>query len=162
MPGSLTVIVPTVNRPTLPGTLRSADGADEVLVLPDPSPGRTANSNRLRDHGIAQASGDWILFMDDDDRYAPGVFDWIRDELTPGWHIFRMRYTNGITLWTDPSIHMGNVGTPMLVVPNRPDLPRWAAVDVYEGDFHFAVACQQLMGEPVWHEQVIAEIRPEP
>lgn len=155
------MVVPTIGRPTLEQALRSADGADETIVLSDPSPGRTANSNGLRDQGIAKASGDWILFMDDDDRFVPGVFDWLRDLLTPGWHIFRMRYRNGLTLWTDPSIHMGNVGTPMIVVPNRPDLPRWADHDVYEGDFHFAVACRELLGEPTWHEQVIAEIRPD-
>lgn len=153
-------MIPTVGRDTLGRAVRSAHGADQLLIVPDLAPGETRRSNRLRDQGIREAAGDWIMFLDDDDRYVPGLFGWIRDLLTPGWHVFRMRYPDGRTLWKDRKVHMGNVGTPMIVVPNRPDLPGWAAVDVYEADFHFAAACQRLLGEPVWHPEVICDIRP--
>lgn len=156
-------MVPTSGRPTLERTLASCAWADQTIVVPDDDPvGDAARSNRLRDAGIAQADGDWILFMDDDDTFTPDAHQIVLRALAVGgaWHVFRMRYPHGHVLWADREIRWGNVGTPMLVVPNRPDLPKWAAHDVYEADFHFAAACQDLLGEPVWHEDVIALVRP--
>ena len=34
-----------------------------------------------------------------------------------------------MTLWADPVVREGNVGTPMIVTPRYDDLPRW--VDQY-------------------------------
>jgi glycosyltransferase involved in cell wall biosynthesis len=155
----LSVVIPTAgDRPRLlDRAVRSADGADEVIVVEnDASPWGMSS----RDEGIARATGDWILFMDDDDAFAPGVLHRIRPLLDQGtWHIFRM--TDGVGhVWRVREIMLGNVGTPMLVVPNRTDLPRWADHAEYYGDFHFAKGCQELLGEPCWHTETLALIRP--
>jgi len=154
----LSVVIPTAGgRHTLERAVKSARGADEVIVIENDS---APWGMRSRDAGIAQATGDWILFMDDDDMFAPNVFDTIRHKLENGaWHIFRM--TDGVgRVWRVREIMLGNVGTPMFVVPNRPDLPKWADHEEYYGDFWFAKSCQELLGEPQWHEETLALVRP--
>jgi glycosyltransferase involved in cell wall biosynthesis len=155
----LSVVIPTAGgRSSLDRAVKSASGADEVIVIEnDASPWGMLS----RDEGIAKATGDWILFMDDDDVFAPGVFDCLRPLLADeGWHIFRMQDAAGGRLWRVKEILLGNIGTPMLVVPNRPDLPKWADYANYYGDFEFAKSCQELLGDPHWHEETLALLRP--
>lgn len=154
----LSVVIPTAGgRASLDRTVKSARGADEVIVIENDAAPWGMSS---RDEGIARATGDWILFMDDDDVFAPGVFDWIGPLLERGaWHVFRMEDAGG-RLWRVKEILLGNVGTPMLVVPNRPDLPKWGDYANYYGDFEFAKACQEALGEPCWHEETLALLRP--
>lgn len=103
---SISVIVPTLNRPTLERTLRSAlhqmDQGDEIIVVADGHfPGahdlvtRLANETghrmlytptspthdsggRQRDAGISVAKGTHLSFMDDDDMYTRNALDIIR------------------------------------------------------------------------------------
>ena len=157
---TFSVVIPTVRRKTLQAAVRSAAWADQIVVVP----GRSTFGNAQRDEGIDKATGDWICFMDDDDVFVREAPQRIRAALEGSdapWHVFRMQYgPDGPVLWSDPEIRYGNVGTPMLVVPNTDQLPFWTRVDVYEADFHFALACQALLGEPAFHEDVIASIRP--
>jgi hypothetical protein len=66
-----------------------------------------------------------------------------------------MQYPNGIQLWREPELACGNIGTPMMVFPNRPTmLGHWAPY--VGGDFHFLQTCGWKPEEYVWNEHVVA------
>lgn len=183
------IIVPTCGRASLEQTLASIraqklqDG-DEVLVVsdgPQPHaaalfhaagvPGRMEETAPSRDYGGSQrnramdlATGDYLLFMDDDDVFVPGAFAHIRAVLreAPGLpHLFRMRYAaDGRVLWGQRVLALGNLSTQMIVFPNHPGLWRW---DNRHGhDYRFVVNNLALWpaGSLVWREEIIAVIRP--
>lgn len=160
----LSIIVPSSGRPSLAATLSSAAAqmrpGDELL----------ADVNRDGDYGNAArrrkmevATGDALLFQDDDDVYAPGALDVVRDRFggDPGrLHVFRMRYReNGAELWADREVREGNVASQMICVPNvdRALLGRWS--DRYESDYDFIRGTCECLGEPAWHEEVISLVR---
>lgn len=146
----------TTNRPTLSATLASIPGRSDVEVLVEPGEeGTWGGSARMR--GIGRASGRLVSFMDDDDVYAPGAFEPLLGCNPEWWHLFRMEGEH-VNLWAVKEVMVGNVGTPMIVVPNRADLPRWG--DNYRSDADFAVALKEQLGEPVWHDETVALIRP--
>jgi hypothetical protein len=120
--------------------------------------------NASRDDAISRAAGSHLWFMDDDDEAAPGALEVIRAavEREPGRvHLFRMD-DGGTLFWADPEARMGNVGTPMIVVPNDPDrLGSWGSV--YEGDWAFLSTTLALHEQPaVFHDEVVAYVRPRP
>lgn len=161
---SLTIILPTIGRPSLKATLDSIamqiGPYDQVFVVAD---GQYPNSQKLvESYGIQYAyftladgpHGDWgararnyaiplakkayISFMDDDDCYLPGAFAHMRTAIRefPGKpFLFRMMHGTGI-IWTRQERAIGNVSSQMAVVPNHQDkLGRFA--ERYEGDFDF-------------------------
>ena len=76
-----------------------------------------------------------------------------------------MRYVDnrGDILWKDPVVMEGNIGTPSLVMPNRPAwLGQWG--DRYEGDYDFLRSTLDHWpggeAELVWCTDVIADCRP--
>jgi len=92
--------------------------------------------NTARDVAIKAAKGTHLVFCDDDDIMAVGAMFQFKgaseaDPKTP-W-VFRMKYgphphaLRGYVLWQTPEIKPANVGTPMMLVPNVPNLPKWAA-----------------------------------
>lgn len=157
-----TIIVASCGRPTLARTLLSISPqmlpGDELLVsVNDDAPWGHAARNEL----MARAHGDALLFMDDDDQYTPGAFATVRGALSAEperMHIFRMRYPQGQTIWERPELVEGQVSTQMVCVPNKPERGSWG--ERYQGDFDFITATAELMGEPVFHEEVIALCRP--
>jgi hypothetical protein len=183
------IIVPTCGRRSLGRTLESILGqalidGDEVLLITDGPqplavevfrasglPGRCLEMPATRDFGAAQrnrgmdlATGDYLLFMDDDDVYAAGAFTAVRGALKAAAgcpHLFRMRYAaDGRVLWADRAVAPGNVSTQMIVFPNRPQLCRW---DSRHGHDHRFVASNLPLWPAdslVWREEVIALIRP--
>jgi hypothetical protein len=102
---TLSIIIPTLGRPTLTATLASirtqqlTDGDEVILVQDGPEeeatrkvfeesgvPGKYFGLDRHygdigatpRNAGMAVARGDYLAFMDDDDYYLDGAFDSIR------------------------------------------------------------------------------------
>jgi len=130
---------------------------DELIVdVNDDAPWGHKARNRM----MQRAKGDFICFQDDDDIYLPGAFERIRAGTERDFnrvHIFRMEYFGQI-LWTEPVVREGNVSTQMFVVPNEPKkLGAWGTV--YESDFYFLRDTVKLLGDPVWHEDLIAHYR---
>jgi hypothetical protein len=186
---SFSIIIPTCGRRSLQRTLRSIgeqtlmDGDEVLLVTDGPQPlagelfaasglpGQCIETAVTRDIGASQrnrgmdlAAGRYLLFMDDDDVFAPDAFAAIRAAVraTPGRpHLFRMRYAaTGRVLWASHAIALGNVSTDMIVFPNLPQLQRWDKRDGH--DFRFVVNNLPLWptGSLVWREEVIAIVRP--
>ena len=158
---SLSVIVPSSGRLTLQGTLasiaRQLMPGDELLVdVNDDEDWGCRARNRL----IAKATGEWLMFMDDDDEYVPDALQVVRDTLAlnPGRpHLFCMETVEGRILWHDREIRDGNVSTQMIACPNV-ELPPWG--DYYAGDLGFIEGMVATLGPPVWCERVIARLRP--
>lgn len=131
---------------------------------------RSVFGNFQRDCGMAEAIGDLVLFMDDDDVYVPGALQAVRRsaEAAPGRPlIFRARWgaghhAHGVELWADPVVRVGNVATPMVALPNDRYAVCW--MDGNDrgvvSDFEFLGAAIAEAGEPVWDETVVATVRP--
>jgi hypothetical protein len=104
------------------------------------------------------AKGQYIAHIDDDDTYVPGTRALMQDaiERAPGKPIlFRMQYPSGHTLWQDPVIVCGNVGTPMFLIPNQPEkLGTWGSF--VGGDCAFLEGSKWAAEEYVWRPEVIA------
>lgn len=138
----ISFIVPTVGRESLRATLRSIEmwPGDETLVV-----GKVDEQIHVtndvtwrfipcalghdwghseRNFATPLAHGRYLAHIDDDDVYAQGTRARMQDaiERTPDRPVlFRMRYPNGITLWQEPVLRCGNVGTPMILIPNVPE-----------------------------------------
>ncbi len=163
MTPTFSIIVATCGRPTLTRTLESLapqlEHGDEILVIRnDDAPWGHAT----RDEAMGRAKGSHLWFMDDDDMAADFALTEIRltvAEQPDAVHVFRMKHGD-LILWKDPVVRVGNVGTPMMVVPNQPGkLGGWGVV--YEADGHFIIDTLLLRGDaPVFHEQIVALIRP--
>ncbi len=163
----LSIVIPTTGRPSLARTLDSLTPqlrpGDEVIVERD-NTGDWGATPRTR--GMRRASGDWILWMDDDDCYTEGALHAVRRAVakSPGRpHIFGMRrgrpFNN--TLPVSREVRVGNVSTQMLVIPNdQARLGQWGTM--YEGDFSFLVSTLALYPPDslVWRDEVIAIWRP--
>jgi glycosyltransferase involved in cell wall biosynthesis len=183
---SLSVIVPTIGRPSLRDALVSMAlqlvGEDEVLVVADGSrpeaarivssfdwrfkfmeaPGPSSDwGNTPRNYGIERAKGSHLVFMDDDDVYLPKAFEAFRRAIaeTPDRpHIFKMIHHERI-IWQEPVLKRTNVSTQMFLIPNLPGrVGRWNKE--YDGDFDFLyrTLLMYLDGPKVvvWQEDVVA------
>jgi glycosyltransferase involved in cell wall biosynthesis len=133
---------------------------DETLIsINSNAPFGHAARNQL----MLAARGNALCFMDDDDVYVPGALDVIRAafEADPTcMHMFRMRYADGRELWRTTDVSCGNVSTQMVVCPNnQPMLGRFGE-GVYEGDYHFIKSSMDRFGQMVWHQEMIALVRP--
>lgn len=159
---TISVLIASSGRPTLINAIESVVSqlrpGDELIVdVNDDAPWGHEARNRM----MPRAKGDFLLFTDDDDTVAAGALSVIRaavERAPNSAHIFKMAYSDGRTIWTDPEVRLGNVSTQMIVCPNVPPLAVWRE-DLYEGDFHFIKStCDRR--QTVFHEQVIAHYRP--
>lgn len=164
VPPSLSIIVPTIGRETLSATLDSIKPQllpeDELIVIEEPYRGDWGNPSR--DKGCAQATGDLLLFCDDDDVFTPNALEIVRREADlKRVNLFRMNHPDGI-LWADQVVRAGNVGTPMFCIPNdKAKLGKWTNKQGAISDCHFLAETLALHGtDPVFHEEVIALVRP--
>jgi hypothetical protein len=159
---TLSIIVASSGRPTLPRTLQVVSqqmrpGDELLLSVNDDAPWGHAARNEL----MTRAMGDGLCFMDDDDIHAVGALETMRaalDEAPARVHLFRMAYPDGHRIWERPSLEEGQVSTQTVLVPNSPDR-RGRFGDRYAGDFDFVAESCRLAGEPVWHEEVVALCR---
>jgi len=173
----ISIVVPTLGRPTLKRTLDSIapglkDG-DEVIVVgdgPQPEARKIAGEfgprcryfehgptglwgHDQRNFGISKATGEYLAFMDDDDWYLPRGLEKMRDAIRsdPGkLFLFRIRYVKRV-IWKKKVVIPENVCSQIILVPNRPDrLGRWHRGDLPNGrggDFSFFDETLQLWPE---------------
>ncbi len=168
----ITYIVPTLGRPSLITTLNSIEcwPGDEILIVSngfrvkdprarfvDCPPGGDWGHTE-RNFATPHAKGDYIAHIDDDDIYAHGTRALMEDAMTRNFGhpiMFRMRFPNGITLWREPEIKCGNVGTPMFLLPNEPEkFGTWKSF--LGGDCAFLETSGWKPEEYVWRPEVIA------
>lgn len=176
----ISYIVPTLCRPSLVHTLESIETwpGDEILIVSDLSknlhmqdfirarpeircvhclPGGDWGHTE-RNFASPLAKGRYLAHIDDDDFYAPGTRALMADvvEKTPERPVlFRMQYPNGITLWAEPDLRCGNVGTPMMLIPNVPEkFGTWGSF--VGGDCHFLETMGWGREDIVWRPEVIA------
>lgn len=174
----ISFLVPSIGRPSLHDTLRSIldqrEPTDEVIVVGEGAAVQAiAEAHACRfvpcapghdwghtERNVASplAVGRYLAHIDDDDTYAPGARALMADAIstTPDRPVlFRMRYPNGVTLWREPALTFGNVGTPMMLIPNVPQkCGVWGAYN--GGDFGFLETMGWSPSEIVWRPEVIA------
>jgi glycosyltransferase involved in cell wall biosynthesis len=112
-------------------------------------------------HGITQASGDYLIFIDDDDCFPDGALVAIRaaiaDQPEPRPLMFKFwSRRHGRTLPPGHYIQESAIGGHAMVVPNLPErLGRWECR--YAGDFDFIQSTLALWpAGPAWYDDVIA------
>lgn len=157
----LTIITASSGRGSLIRAMESVisqRGDDEYLISVQ---GDCPWGHKARNQLIQSARGQFVMFMDDDDKYVPGALDLVRSTLVDGHvNIYQMRYKqeNDRVLFVEEEVRIANVSTQMVVAPT--EIARQCPfTDHYAGDFDFIQACSQKA--PVaWHHNVIAEVRP--
>ena len=188
---TISLVIPTISRPSLARTLASVKrqdwmAGDEVILVADgPQPiarelwnqfglcGRfieVAGPSRNWGHGPRNkvnpmATGSHIMNLDDDDELAPNAVTIVRRSIAKDPnrpHIFRMSGHPVVgTAWKDPILFQGNVGTPMIVVPNIHGKVGKFNEHRYAGDFDYAYeTCGHYPEGPIWNEEVICLVRP--
>ncbi len=188
MTPTLSVIVPTVGRPSLMRLLEQVQpdlGAnDEVLVIGDgpqekaewivstfvdtrlrylPGPETHCFGNAQRQFGMSQATGSHLCFFDDDDHVLTGGLRILHTLATKRPNTFtltRMLDKHGRVVWHDPAVRETNVSTQMILCPNVPHrLGQWGAR--YEGDYDFISSTLAVGQWPIhWSTTLIADCRP--
>ena len=147
MGNTISILLPTISRPTLAKTLKSLKcqewiEGDEVIVIADGHqplahklweqfrlPGRFIEvpgpnndfGHTPRNLVMPSVTGDYLMAIDDDDELASGAIAAVRKALgeNPGRpHLFRMTGEPCFgTVWKHQEVVERNVGTPMFVVP---------------------------------------------
>ncbi len=159
---TISFIIPTVGRQSLKDTVASIEPwpGDEILVIQHNDSHTGIYGNAERQEGINRAVCDFIAFIDDDDVYASGareIMDQaIKESPADNPILFRMQYPDGRILWRKRWVKNGNVGTPMILVPNQKDkLSEWDIRHRW-ADFHFINRWKWPKKEIIWRSEVIA------
>jgi len=88
---------------------------------------------------INNLDGDFIMFADDDDRYVPDAFEFIRNVVKEKkLYIFKHKWGDTIN-WREKKIEVGNIGKCMGVIPNTKSLPKFDLSYHGSGDGMFYV-----------------------
>lgn len=158
---SISFIIPTIGRPSLQRTLASIDkySDDEVIVVEDIPPTRMWG-NPQRNEGMEKATCDYLAFIDDDDHYVPGhrgMMEHAINECNGMCPIlFKMQYPNGDFLWKEKRVIPGNIGSPMILVPNKKDMLYHWPGKRNMADFLFVDKWKWKKDEIIWKDEVIA------
>jgi hypothetical protein len=145
--------------------------------------GHAARNEALDFLASLEQRPDWVWSIDDDDLCAPGALAAIRTAAASGkgkWYVAKMvggggsHFPDLAVPLPDVGVRIGNIGAPCIVAPT-PAEARWGTSEMaayhpgpsgaiheagYFGDGEYAVALQKELGEPVWLDAVVAEIRP--
>lgn len=179
----LSLICPTLGRSTyaalLEAVLAYIGPEDEFITVGDgPRPNIRAqveavNDPRIRylelpawtndwgcspcDAGIANAKGDMVWFVGDDDMVESDVFEKIRTAVTGATdrvHIFAMKHTGNIL---KGSIQLAAVSGQQIVCPFPDRLPKMADFDPMApaSDWQFISKVTGKFGHPIFHDEVI-------
>jgi glycosyltransferase involved in cell wall biosynthesis len=160
MKSTISFIIPTIGRDSLKRTLESIEEwkGDEVIVVEDIPPSKKWG-NPQRNEGMEKATGDYLAFIDDDDYYVPGhrlMMAQAIEENPEKPIIFKMMYPDGATLWDTKEIVPGNIGTPMILVPNEKKMLHYWEDGRNMADFIFVDKWK--FPEVAWVDKVIALI----
>lgn len=175
----ISVIIPTIGRETLGAAIESCEGAEDLIVVFDEAarepkfPSVEAQFKVVsvrggdlgytaRNAGMKVATGTHLAFLDDDDVFLPGAIDTMRAHACDRPVIFKMAHPQLGIFWREPVLRYANVGTPMILVPNEPArLGVWAPYEYGRGgDFAFLLGCVEMMGDPVWRDELVCQVRP--
>ncbi len=111
--------------------------------------------------GMRHATGDYLVFIDDDDCFPDGALDAIRRaaaaQPAPRPLLFRFwSRRHGVYLPPRHEVRESAIGGHSIVVPNVPErLGQWG--ERYAGDFDFIVETLALWPDgPAWYDDVIA------
>jgi glycosyltransferase involved in cell wall biosynthesis len=120
-----------------------------------------AARNRVLDYNLLTGSTH-LWTIDDDDMILPGALDLIRDSCCDVPVIFKMRFgpgshANGVVIHRGRGLMLGEVGTPMIVAP----LCGARFGRRYCGDFDYATNLVLKLGDPIYRDEVIVDVRPE-
>jgi glycosyltransferase involved in cell wall biosynthesis len=174
---SLSIIIPTLGRPSLKGALESVvpqlGTADQVIVVGDGSQPLAKQisasyekaiyletvptrcwGHEQRNLGMSAAKGGHLAFLDDDDIWLPRARIAIDRGIMGNPEkllFFRMQHRNR-TIWKTRDLAFANISTQMYVFPNAPEkLARWRPRPEGEngmgGDFLFGVETAALWPE---------------
>ncbi|MBI2009517.1 glycosyltransferase family 2 protein [Candidatus Saccharibacteria bacterium] len=160
---TISFIIPTIGRESLKETLASIETwpGDEVLVIHHTPPsGNWGNAERQE--GTDKAKCDYLAYMDDDDKYVSGhraIMDQATRENPNDYPIlFKMKYPSGRILWRKKWVKNGNVGAPMILVPNKKNmLDGWDQKHSW-ADFAFINCWAWPAKKIIWREEIIALI----
>jgi glycosyltransferase involved in cell wall biosynthesis len=164
MKPTLSIIIPTIARPSLERTLQSIPDLPELEIV---LIGDGVGSHALAAHharaatlmitreprsfdcgynprnlGLVAAAGEWVTFIDDDDYYTADGVQRILDFCDRRVHerprpaVFKMQRPGfNDHLWHSPNLEPGNQGLQQFVCPNTVALPRF--LKHYSADFNF-------------------------
>lgn len=138
-----------------------------VRYVPHAGAAHTFGHDQLN-AAIAVAEGEYITGCDDDDIWAAGAMDAIRDVAAklphPAPLLFRFKSYHGPTFWLAPGLlGQGFIGGHCAVFPNLPSLlGKWGPH--YEGDWTYIEETLTLWANvgvaPVWVDRLICIARP--
>lgn len=179
----LSLICPTIGRSTFRSLLEDVllylGEGDEFIVVGDgPCPNireliEAAGDARVRylelparvgdwgctpcDVGIANATGDVVWFVGDDDQVASHVFDIVRagvTGLTDKVHIFSMKHTGSVFRDT---IQFAKVSGQQIVHPRArgPRMADFPLEEHYRTDWVYIDRCVEHWGPPIFHGEII-------
>jgi glycosyltransferase involved in cell wall biosynthesis len=162
---TFSVVVPTVGRRTLDAALRSVTvqllPGDELFVVCND---RGDQGDWARNGAIERAIGSHLVFLDDDDEFAPDALATFRRfaiEYPSRIGLFRMRLPTGELVWREPIFESGQVGSSTMLVPNIPGcVGRWVQTEI-GNDWSFIEETVRLQGQnPIFRNEIVASVRP--
>lgn len=118
-----------------------------------------------RNLGQNAATGKWLAFCDDDDALVPNALDMIREHVLGGPrvpHVFQMVHVYGgqVYPYRGNVVERGNIGSPMLVVPNDDRTPDWPPGPCADGKYAEEWLRVVPADQWVWVQKVIVNVWP--
>jgi len=110
------------------------------------------------DEATKHATGDYIWYIGDDDRYPPTSLDLIRllvQEDPEAVHVFSMLHTGRVL---GQRVEACAVSSQQIVVPRRDDMPKWKDFPPGQellSDWHWIDRCVKHVGRYRTHDDII-------